>query len=155
LNQQRFGVAKKMQSDCATGENKKPSGVPRRRSLLRVALLNVEDVAQMIFSSRKIPAATRQAQNEIDASVAVGKFARVLSLLRSDLPNQSGAGKPMILVSLLNPKSANVPAEQSRELRIRDTGVRRERARHQSHGSILTRSFVGIAWRRSVPIELW
>ena len=55
------------------------------------------------------------------SSVAVRKFARVLSLLRSELPNQSDTSKPMILVSLLNPKFAKVPAEQSRELRIRDT----------------------------------
>src|SRR5258708_5014875 len=38
------------------------------------------------------------------ASVAVRRFARILSLHRSELPNQSDTGNSMILVSLLNPK---------------------------------------------------
>jgi hypothetical protein len=33
----------KMQSDCVTAENKKPSGVRRQRRLLQVAPLNIED----------------------------------------------------------------------------------------------------------------
>src|ERR1044071_9809872 len=70
------------------------------------------------------PASESAATRKIDArnaSVADRKFARVLSLLRSELPNLSDTSKPMILVSLLNPKFAMVPAGQSRELRIRDT----------------------------------
>jgi hypothetical protein len=56
-----------------------------------------------------------------ESSVAVWKFAGVLSGLRSGLPNLSDTSRPVILVSLLNPKFAKMPAEQSRELRIRDT----------------------------------
>jgi hypothetical protein len=55
------------------------------------------------------------------AGVAVRKFARILSLLRSELPNQSDTSNLMIPVSLLNPKFAKVPAEQLCELRVRDT----------------------------------
>src|SRR5687767_6629430 len=57
------------------------------------------------------------------ASVAVRKFARILGLLRSELPNQSDPSNVMILVSLLDPKFANVVAGQSCELRVRDTVV--------------------------------
>jgi hypothetical protein len=42
LNQQRFGVAQKMQSDRATAENKKPGGV-HGSSLPHVAPLNIDD----------------------------------------------------------------------------------------------------------------
>ena len=58
-----------------------------------------------------------------EASVAVRKFAGILSELRS-VPNLSDTSKSKIPVSLLNPKLANVPAEQSCELRIRDTRPR-------------------------------
>jgi hypothetical protein len=55
------------------------------------------------------------------ASVAVRKFARLLSLLPSELPNQSDTSKYAILVSLLDPKFAKGLAEYSCELRVRDT----------------------------------
>jgi len=45
----------KMQSDCATGENKKPGGVPRRRLLLQIALLNIEDGSADDFLIKKNP----------------------------------------------------------------------------------------------------
>ena len=60
-------------------------------------------------------------ENDSRASVAIRKFARILSLLQSELPNQSDTSNCMILVSLLNPKFAKVVAEQSRELRVLDT----------------------------------
>ena len=44
-----------MQSDCATGENKKPGGVPRRRLLLQIALLNIEDGSADDFLIKKNP----------------------------------------------------------------------------------------------------
>src|SRR5882672_7868908 len=75
-------------------------------------------------------AAFEESFMKLRGSVAVRKFARVLSLLRSELPNLSDTSKPMILVSLLNPKFAKVPAEQSRELRIRDTSLRRQARRY-------------------------
>ena len=56
------------------------------------------------------------------ASVAVRKFAQVLSLRRSELPNQSDTSNLVTPVSLLNPKFAMVIAERPCELRVRDTG---------------------------------
>ena len=58
------------------------------------------------------------------ASVAVRKFARLLGLLRSELPNQSDTGNSIFLMSLLDPKFAKAPAEQSCELRVRDIRLR-------------------------------
>jgi hypothetical protein len=68
-----------------------------------------------------LPVDTHLKKRRSAASVAVRKFARVPSLLRSELPNQSDTSKLTILVSHLNPKFAKVPAEQSCELRVRDT----------------------------------
>src|SRR5205823_7569616 len=63
----------------------------------------------------------RSVSRSARASVAVRKFARVLSLRRSELPNQGDTSNFMILVSLLDPKFAKVPAEQSCGLRVRGT----------------------------------
>src|ERR1041385_5264087 len=55
------------------------------------------------------------------AGVAVRKFARILSLLRSELPNQSDTRNSNDSSVPLNPKFAKVLAEYACELRVRDT----------------------------------
>ena len=62
------------------------------------------------------------------ASVAVRKFARVLNLLRSELPNQSGTSNLNDSSVPLDPKFAKVAAEQECELRVRDTRLDRAEA---------------------------